>query len=50
MTPQIESEQADAVHEYNEPCPSPVAVNNYINSNGAIPATQPPVDTNVGRK
>ena len=50
MTPQINQDQADAVHEYNEPCVAPVAVNNYNNSNGAIPATTPPVSTDVGRK
>ena len=50
MTTQIDPSKVDAVHEYNEPCVTVVAVNNYNNSNGAIPATTPPVSTDVGRK
>lgn len=50
VKPNYTEEQEEAVEQANEPCPSQAAVNSYLNDNGAIPATQPKLDSDVGRK
>lgn len=50
MTTQIDPAKAELVEESTQPCVTQVAINNYNNANGAIPATTPPVSTDVGRK
>lgn len=50
VKPNYTEAEEEAIEQANEPCPSQAAVNSYLNADGAIPATQPKLDSDVGRK